>query len=124
MTSSKQPLIAALLLIIVGSGWLLNSFQIVPGVNWVWTLGLGLIGAAWLALGGVNKMTAVLGPFLIAASILSYFRQTGRLDQNHELPGLMVLLGLLILVSCSRSIPVPGWFHPARETDAAGNDDA
>ena len=124
MTSPKQPLIAALLLIAVGSGWLLNSFKIVPGVNWVWTLGLGLIGIAWLGIGGINKMTAVLGPFLIAASILSYFRQTGRLDQSHELPGLMVLLGVLILVSCSQSIPAPAWFYPASKTDSRRNDDA
>lgn len=84
MMSSKQPLIAALLLIVVGSGWLLNNLEIVPGVNWIWTLGLGLIGIAWLAIGGINKLTAVLGPFLILASVLSYLRQTGHLDESHD----------------------------------------
>lgn len=124
MASTKQPLIAGLLLIAVGSGWLLNNLEIVPGVNWIWTLGLGLIGVAWLALGGVNKLTAVLGPFLIAASILSYFRQTGRIEQGHELPGLMVLLGVLILVSSCRCVPAPNWFYPAGQKPAGPNDDA
>lgn len=35
MASTRQPLIAGLLLL-----------EIVPGVNWVWTLSLGLIGIA------------------------------------------------------------------------------
>lgn len=111
MTPSKQPLIVALLLIILGCGWLLNNLEIVPGVNWIWTLGLGLIGVAWLAWGGINKLTAVVGPFLISASILSYLRQTGDLAERHELPGLMVLLGLLIMVSYCRCIPAPSWLH-------------
>lgn len=122
--SSKQPLIASLLLIAVGCGWLLNNLEIVPGVNWIWTLGLGLIGIAWLAIGGVNKLTAVLGPFLIFASILSYLRQTDRLDERHELPGLMVLLGVLILISCCRCIPIPSWFYPAGKPASPQNGDA
>lgn len=109
MSPSRQPLVLAILLIVLGSGWLLNNLQIAPDVDWVWTLGLGVVGAVVFTLGGFNKFTVVVAPFLITASILSYLRQSGKLDAAYELPGVVLLLGLLILLAHARKIPAPPW---------------
>ncbi|HVA47073.1 MAG TPA: hypothetical protein VNH11_11960 [Pirellulales bacterium] len=36
MTPSRQPLVLAISLIVLGGGWLLNNLQIAPQVNWIW----------------------------------------------------------------------------------------
>ena len=110
--TSRQPLIFALSLIVLGAGWLLNNLQFAPDVNWVLTLALGVFGLAILFIGGVNKVSVIIGPFLLVASVLSYMRQTGRLDAAYELPALTVLLGILILVAHLRFIPQPPWYQP------------
>ncbi|HEV3344873.1 MAG TPA: hypothetical protein VG125_31135 [Pirellulales bacterium] len=119
MAPSRQPLILAITLIVLGSGWLLNNLQdklqITPDVNWIWTLGLGIVGAVVFALGGINKFTVVVAPFLITASALSYLRQSGRLDAAYELPGLVLFLGLLILLAHGRKIPAPPWLQQTKQ---------
>jgi hypothetical protein len=112
MTPSRQPLILAISLIVLGAGWMLNNLQITPDVNWVWILGLGIAGIVFLVAGGINKVTIIIGPFLAIASILSYLRQSGKLDTAYELPGLTALLGVLLLVAHIRFIPPPTWFGP------------
>jgi len=57
MTSNMKSLSAPILIITVGVGWLLTIHDIVPGVNWVWTLGLAVAGLLILAIGGVDKVT-------------------------------------------------------------------
>lgn len=113
MTPSRQPLILAISLIVLGAGWLLNNLRITPDVNWVWTLGLGIAGIAFVVTGGINKVTIILGPFLVVASVLSYLRQSERLDAAYEMPGLTALLGVLLLVAHIRTVPSPPWFGSA-----------
>ncbi len=43
-TQPRGPLILAILIITVGVGWLLTARGYAPGINWIWTLGLGVIG--------------------------------------------------------------------------------
>lgn len=113
MTASRQPLTFAISLIALGAGWLLNNLKIAPDINWIWTLGLGIFGIFVLVVGGIHKVTIIIGPFLVIASALSYLRQSGRLDAAFELPGLTTLLGVLLLVAHLRFIPPPPWFGPA-----------
>ena len=113
MIRSRQPLILAIWLIVLGAGWLLNNLQIIPGVNWIWTLGLGIVGIVVVVAGGINKVTVIIGPFLVIASVLSYLRQSGKLDVAYELPGLTALLGVLILVAHVRTVLPPPWLQPA-----------
>lgn len=112
MTPSRQPLILAISLIALGAGWLFNNLQVTPDVNWICTLGLGIVGVSLVVTGGINKVTVILGPFLVIAAVLSYLRQSGKLDAAFELPGLTVLLGVLILVAHLRFISPPPWFGP------------
>ncbi len=110
---SKQPLVLAILIITVGVGWLLTAQGIGSGINWVWTLSLGALGLLTFVLsGGVDKLSIVFGPLLIAASVLSVLRQTGQLQIDTEIPILVILLGVLLLMAQWRAIPLPRWFVP------------
>ena len=105
----KTTLIFPFLLITVGSGWLLTTMGVAPGVDWVWTLFLAILGLLTFVVGGFDKVTAVVGPFLILASCLSLLRQTGRLTLDIEIPLLVILAGALILLAHLPKIPVPKW---------------
>lgn len=114
MRPDKKTLILPLLLIAVGSGWLLTTLGVAPGINWIWTLGLAVVGFLTFALGGLDKFTVVVGPFFILASSLSILRQTGRLRLDVEVPSLVIAAGLLLLFARLPSIPIPAWI--IRET--------
>jgi hypothetical protein len=107
--SDKKTLLPPILLITVGSGWLLSTLGVVPSVNWVWTLGLAAVGFLTFAIGGFDKFTVVMGPFFLIASCLSVLRQTGRFDLDIEVPILVILAGLLLLIARSHRVPIPGW---------------
>jgi len=96
-------MVVALLVIAVGVGWLLSASRVVPGVNWAWVLALGVLGLLTLVLGGIDKLTVVVGPFLVALAVFSLLRQTGRIGVEKEIPSLLVIFGLLLLVA--RSVP-------------------
>ena len=109
MTTDRRTLIVPILLITLGAGWLLTTLGVVPDVNWIWTLGLALVGVLCFAVGGFDKVSVAVGPFFILASCLSLLRQTGRLDPDTELPNLVMAAGVLLLVARIKSIPAPKW---------------
>ena len=110
-----KALVIPILLITLGVGWLLTTMGVVPQVDWVWTLGVALVGILAFALGGFDKLTFVVGSFFLLASILSILRQTGRLGVNIEIPVLVIAAGLLMLVALMRFIPVPRWLEESPE---------
>ena len=108
MDASKKSLMIPLLLVAVGTGWLLTTLGVVPGVDWCWTLGLAVVGVlAFIA--GFDKLTFVVGTFFIIASCLSLLRQTGRLELDVEVPILVIAAGLLMLMARHSGIPAPTW---------------
>jgi hypothetical protein len=110
---AKGPMALAVLMITVGVGWLLSVQGIGPGIDWIWTLGLAVLGlGVFIVSGGVDKMSVVAGPFFIVTSILSVLRQTGKLSINTETPILVILVGVLMLVAQLQFIPPPKWFVP------------
>lgn len=109
MGRSKEPLVAAILLILVGVGSLFNTMNLIPQVDWLWTLGLAVVGILILAFRGINKVSFVLGFQLVLASVFSVFRQTGRLHIDYEVPCLLITLGVLILISYLAPLPAPKW---------------
>lgn len=109
MSAEKKTLIVPLLLITLGVGSLLTSLGIVTGVDWVWTLGLAVVGVLAFALSGVDKVSIVVGPFFIIASFLSLLRQTDRLSVDMEIPVLVIAAGVLLLLARLRTIPLPSW---------------
>jgi hypothetical protein len=111
--SSKGPLTLSILIITVGVGWLLTAQGFGPGVNWVWTLGLGVVGIlTFIISGGLDKFSAVVGPFFLVSSVLSILRQTGHLAAETEVPVLVIAVGVLMLVAQMRWVPVPKWLVP------------
>jgi hypothetical protein len=105
---SAKRLVIPILIVVVGLGWLLTIEGIVPGVNWVWSLGLGIVGVL-LLVRGINKFSVVVGPFFLIAALLSIVRQTGRMSIDAEVPVLVIILGLLMLVAQLPLIPAPQW---------------
>jgi hypothetical protein len=109
MKTDKQTLILPLLLITVGSGWLLSVLEVAPGIDWIWTLGLAVVGFLTFAVGGFDKLTIVVGPYFILASCLSILRQTNRLELDIEVPILVIAAGVLLLIARLPRVPVPAW---------------
>ena len=108
-TSDRKTLILPLLIIGIGTGWLLTTLGIVPGINWIWTLGLAVVGILSFAVSGIDKSTVLIGPFFIIASCLSVLRQTGRISLDVEVPILVIVIGILLLLARSKAIPLPDW---------------
>lgn len=99
--------VVPVLIIVTGSGWLLNAQGVVPRVDWVWTCGLCATGLLILAAGGLDRLTAVAGPFLVIASVCSFLRQMGYLPVVKEMPLLLMALGLLLLLARMFRLPRP-----------------
>jgi hypothetical protein len=118
-TQSRGPLILAILIITVGIGWLLTAQGFAPGINWVWTLGLGVVGVLSFVLsGGLDKVSVVIGPFFITSSVLSILRQREVLRTDIEVPVLVIVVGVLLLVAQSNAIPLPTWvLHSSQPRD-------
>jgi hypothetical protein len=110
-SNSRAPLVIPILIIVVGVGWLFTAQRFGPGINWVWTLGLGVIGILTFVVSkGCDKVSVVIGPFFLLASLLSVLRQTGRLSLDLEVPVLVIGIGALLLVAQLPAIPKPGWY--------------
>ncbi len=112
----KETLVMAVLLIAVGTGWLLSTLGVVRNVDWAWTLGLAAVGFLALLVGGFNKVTVVVGPFFIVASCLSILRQTGRISVDVETPILVIVVGGLLLCAHCPAVPLPKWILPEPPT--------
>ena len=102
---SKTEIVAPVVLVAIGVGWLLSSLDIVSGVSWVWSLGLAAAGVLVLFSRGMNKGSIVIGPFLLVSAALSVFRQTGKLSLDVEVPLLFITLGVLLFVSRLSNLP-------------------
>ena len=108
MNGNNKALAAPILIIALGVGWLLTTQNIVPGVNWIWVVGLGVTGVLIVA-ASFDKVTVVIGPFLIAATFFSLMRQTGRISVDTEVPSLVIVFGTLMLMAKILPIPLPRW---------------
>jgi hypothetical protein len=98
-------LIAPLLLIAVGIGWLLHTQNVIPGVNWIWVLMLATVGLLILVVGGRSRTSIVAGPFLMVWALLTFLRQSEHLSTAVEGPALVISFGVLLAIG--RLIKVP-----------------
>ncbi len=79
MNESKSMVAIAVLVIALGVAWLLNTLNVIPGIDWIWTGGLGIAGILVLMISGIDRVSVVVGPFLLVTSVLSVLRQTASL---------------------------------------------
>jgi hypothetical protein len=107
---SKGPLVLSILIIALGIGDLLTAKGFFPGIDWAWTLGLAVVGVMTFVLsGGIDKVSVVVGTFLIVSSILSVLRQTDQISENVEVPLLVIAIGVLIFIAQLGVVPAPRW---------------
>lgn len=106
---TKSVLGMGFTLMLIGCGWLLTVWNVVPGVNWIWIAALGMAGLVPVALGGLNKVTAFGGGFMIAASFASLLRQMEKISINVEVPALVVTAGVLMVLIALAPIKPPEW---------------
>ncbi len=98
-----------ILVIALGVAWLLNVKNILPSVNWIWTVGLAVSGIVFLVIDKLNKFNFVVGLFLMISSVFSILRQTGIITPNVEVPSLFITLGILMLMVQILKIENPSW---------------
>jgi hypothetical protein len=113
---NKSAIFLPILLITFGVGWLLTTLGVAPRIDWVWTLCIAALGFLTLGVGGLDKVTVVVGPILLLASLLSILRQTGRLQFEVEVPILIIVMGVLLLLARLPVIPVPKWIAQAKSS--------
>jgi hypothetical protein len=107
MNESKSMVAVAVLVIALGVAWLLNTLNVIPGIDWIWTGGLGIAGILVLMMSGIDRVSVVVGPFLLVTSVLSVLRQTGRLRFDIEMPILAIGFGVLFLFAVVLPLPKP-----------------
>lgn len=95
------------IIVILGVGKLLNSFNIVPGVNWLFTLGLACAGVLTLIMGGIDKLTVVVGSLLMVTSVCTFLKQSGTIESSRQVPILIIALGFLLLLVHVLKLPPP-----------------
>jgi hypothetical protein len=115
---AKGRIALSLLIIALGVGWLLTAQGFLPGINWIWTLCLGISGVVTFVMcGGIDKVSIVVGPFFLASSVLSVLRQSGQLSENTEMPIIVILVGVLLLLAQLPLVPTPAWLKPMPQSD-------
>ena len=92
-------------LIAVGLVWLLWYQGWMPDKDWVIAIGFIAAGVAVLVLDGLTKNSVVMGPFLIAIGIAWVIHDRYRTSYSLIVPAMLVILGVLMLVARSPSIP-------------------
>ncbi len=92
-------------LIVVGLVWLLWYQGWLPDKDWVIAIGFIAAGVAVLVLDGFTKTSVVMGPFLIAIGIAWIVHDRYRTSYGVIVPAMLVILGALMLVARSPSIP-------------------
>jgi hypothetical protein len=110
MHHGRIKFVAPISLVLLGVAWLLDTWDVAAGVNWILTVGLVTAGVSVLVVGGIDKLTVVVGPLLIAVSVCRLLVRVGSLGERTEWPTYVIILGcLLLLVQVSR-IPTPSIF--------------
>lgn len=118
--ANRSALILPITITAIGLGLLLSELKLLPSVNWLWSISLGVAGIAVLFAGGLNKVTFVVGPWLMLASIASVLRQTGRLSLDIEAPIMFIALGVLWFLAVVLPLRTPQWLSaPARGKGSA-----
>jgi DNA-directed RNA polymerase subunit RPC12/RpoP len=105
--ASRGTVVLSWIIVLFGLGWLLHELNWLPGLGWLWVLGLAIAGFLVLLLGGINKQTLIVGPFLILTAGFSILRQQHIISLEVEIPCLVIAFGLLLfsVTLCGYQLP-------------------
>lgn len=104
-----RTLLPSIFVTAFGFAWLISALGVIPQVNWIWTIGLGVVGLSTIAYQGINKLSVIVGPGFIVASLFSFLRQLDFLTLEVEAPMLVIVTGILMGLAHLQSIPKPTW---------------
>jgi hypothetical protein len=107
MKMSRLKYAVPVYIIIIGFAWLLNVYHIAPKINWVLTIGIGALGVIGFFVFALNKVTVVIGSFMIIESLCLILKQAGLLDMAGQAPILFISLGCLLLLV--QVLKLPTW---------------
>lgn len=110
--SSKATLLLPTMLIATGCGWLLSVLDLIPPLQWIWAIGLVVIGVAVFVISGWDKVTFVSGGFFLTSGLMSFLRQMELVSLEIELPVLVIVTGFYMLIAHHAGIPRPKWIDP------------
>src|SRR5262245_3174984 len=99
MSKRASSIVVPVLVLTLGVGWLLTVVNADPRIPWVPVLGMAVVGLLTLFVGGLDKATAVAGPFLLICTGFALARQTGHIRLEVMVPCLVIALGMLMLAS-------------------------
>jgi hypothetical protein len=127
MTSIKSPLAVPLAIIMAGAGWFLMGWHLVvnsvpwywEGVNWLWTLALGVIGILMSVLRGIDKGSAVFALVFLLACVMSGLQSAWLLPLGVLAPLALMGIGTLVLFIQISALSNPTR-RRAREVDPLG----
>jgi hypothetical protein len=117
MNRKGTSIVFPVLLTTLGVAWFLTVKNVDPRINWVSVLGFGVLGLLILTVGGIDKVTLVIGPFLLVCCCLAVARQLGHIDWETVLPVLVIVAGVLMLISHLLPVPYPDWLQKPPPTD-------
>jgi hypothetical protein len=116
MNSRKPAIAISFLIVALGVAWLLNAKGVMPQLDWVWIIGLGVSGILLLTVTRLDRFNFVAGLSLIVSSVLAALRQGGTITVNIEAPVLFITVGILLLLA--QLLPLPSSSTPAEKPPA------
>jgi hypothetical protein len=94
-------------IILAGVGWLLAELELIDRWGWIWSAVLAASGIQILITRGMNRMTLIVGPYLIICSGFSILRLYAQLPVRYEIPSLVIAFGVVMLVVTLLGYAVP-----------------
>ena len=107
MHLERMKFAAPIIVVLLGVSWLIDTWDVVAGVNLVLTVGLAAAGVCVPVIGGIDKLTVVVGSFLIAVSVCRFLSRIGSLGEGVEKPIYVIILGCLLLLVQVARLPTP-----------------
>lgn len=115
MNTFKVGVVVSWIIIVIGLCGLLENLDFLPGVDWFLVGGLATAGKLLFYLSGLNKVSFVLGLFLVVASLLTIFHQLDLLPSHILLPLLLMVFGGLLLGAFVLRLRMPDCLKPVDE---------
>ncbi len=108
MTETTRKLMAIpIIIIVLGLAWLMMAAHWGEDIDWVQAAALALVALVSWLLSGIDKVTVVVIPWFLLASVCSLLHDTGTLDINLIVPVLTVAFGCLVLLALLLKVPRP-----------------
>ena len=87
------------IVIVLGSAWLLTSLKVLPQIDWVFVLLLALFGILMLIIRPLSRGRLVAGATMLSIAIGEVLQDLAMISRTVEIPALVILGGLYALIA-------------------------